>query len=109
MRVAYVASRLNCSERNISKYYGFSRAEGVVKNGELVGVVIVGRPVSRHRVKEPSMWEAIPMTRTQWFLWNWLGVWTAPGPKPRKCGGCRNGWIVTKNPRSLCGDCTGGQ
>jgi hypothetical protein len=28
-RIKYVANKLNCSTRNVSKYYGFFRAEGV--------------------------------------------------------------------------------
>lgn len=33
LRIAYVANKINCSERNVSKYYGFFRAEGVEQTG----------------------------------------------------------------------------
>lgn len=53
-----------------------------------------------------SLTEAL---RWQRFLWDRLGIWTAQGRTPHRCPGCKTAFIIDKNPRALCGDCTGGQ
>lgn len=51
------------------------------------------------------MFEAIPMTRWQRFLWRWFGVWPGNG-RPRRCIYCRRQFEGTV---TVCGDCSGGQ
>jgi hypothetical protein len=53
-------------------------------------------------------WEVAPMTLRQQLLWNVFGIWTALGPKPHRCPGCKTTWLIDKNKRALCDDCTGG-
>lgn len=52
------------------------------------------------------MFEVIPMTGWQRFLWRWFGVWPGEG-KPHRCVYCRQQF--ESNTETVCGNCSGGQ